>query len=183
MECGGMYEMGTVAGSMAPVMGEGEDDLDEGLREKLAAAALAGSMAFGAAGAGATGLPGGSSSVDQSAGKPVATQVAPTDAGFVNRVQAQHRAMEQMNPQYAKEHAGLNIAMVRGIGGGSDVKNQQWAQKTAQLLQKYGAKVNEGMTEGNDDPMNSNSAITGAYYESKDGDALLARIKSLALIK
>jgi hypothetical protein len=179
MECGSMYEMGTVAGSMAPVMGEGEDDLDEGLREKLAAAALAGSMAFGAAGAGATGLPGGSSSVDQSAGKPVATQVAPTDAGFINRVQAQHRAMEQMNPQYAKDHAGLNISMVRGIGGGSDVKNQQWAQKTAQLLQKYGAKVNEG----NDDPMNSNSAITGAYYESKDGDALLARIKSLALIK
>ena len=39
------------------------------------------------------------------------------------------------------------------------------------------------MGEGNDDPMNSNSAITGAYYESKDGDALLARIKSLALIK
>jgi len=39
------------------------------------------------------------------------------------------------------------------------------------------------MGEGNDDPMNSNSAITGAYYESKDGDALLARIKSLALVK
>lgn len=39
------------------------------------------------------------------------------------------------------------------------------------------------MDEGNDDPINSNSAITGAYYESKDGDALLARIKSLALIK
>jgi hypothetical protein len=41
----------------------------------------------------------------------------------------------------------------------------------------------QGMDEGNDDPINSNSAITGAYYESKDGDALLARIKSLALIK
>jgi hypothetical protein len=39
------------------------------------------------------------------------------------------------------------------------------------------------MGEGNDDPMNSNSAITGAYYESKSDDALLARIKSLALIK
>jgi hypothetical protein len=51
--------------------------------------------------------------------------------------------MEQINPQYAKDHAGLNIAIVRGIGGGSDVKNQQWAQKTAQLLQKYGAQVKE----------------------------------------
>jgi hypothetical protein len=39
------------------------------------------------------------------------------------------------------------------------------------------------VAEGNDDPMNSNSAITGAYYESKSDDALLARIKSLALIK
>ena len=39
------------------------------------------------------------------------------------------------------------------------------------------------MGEGNDDPINSNSAITGAYYESKSDDALLARIKSLALIK
>lgn len=34
-----------------------------------------------------------------------------------------------------------------------------------------------------DDPINSNSAITGSYYESKDGDAMLARIKSLALLK
>lgn len=41
----------------------------------------------------------------------------------------------------------------------------------------------QGMDESNDDPINSNSAITGAYYESKDGDALLARIKSLALVK
>ena len=122
---------------------KGEQDMAEGWKEKVAAATLAGSMALGAAGAGATGLPGGSSSVDQSAGKAVATQVAPTDAGFINRVLAQHRAMEQMNPQYAKDHAGLNIAMVRGIGGGSDVKNQQWAQKTAQLLQKYGAQVKE----------------------------------------
>ena len=39
------------------------------------------------------------------------------------------------------------------------------------------------MGEGNDDAMNYNGAITGAYYESKEGDALLARIKSLALLK
>jgi len=40
-----------------------------------------------------------------------------------------------------------------------------------------------GMAETNDDPNNSNSAITGAYYESAEGNALLARIKSLALLK
>ena len=44
------------------------------------------------------------------------------------------------------------------------------------------------MYEGNDDPINSNSAMTGSYYEGKEtdiqeGDALLARIKSLALLR
>jgi len=34
-----------------------------------------------------------------------------------------------------------------------------------------------------DDPMNHNAAITGSYYESREGDATLARIKSLALLK
>lgn len=44
------------------------------------------------------------------------------------------------------------------------------------------------MGEGNDDPINSNSAMTGSYYEGREtrtqeGDALLARIKSLALLR
>ena len=54
----------------------------------------------------------------------------------------------------------------------------------------YEGKCNEcgGMYENmdkppHDDPMNYNAAITGSYYESKEGDATLARIKSLALLK
>ena len=48
--------------------------------------------------------------------------------------------------------------------------------------------MGEGVAEGNDDPINSNSAMTGSYYEGKEtdiqeGDALLARIKSLALLR
>jgi len=44
------------------------------------------------------------------------------------------------------------------------------------------------MGEGTDDPINSNSSMTGSYYEGKEtniqeGDALLARIKSLALLR
>jgi hypothetical protein len=39
------------------------------------------------------------------------------------------------------------------------------------------------MDEANDDPINYNGAITGSYYESREGDALLDRIKSLALLK
>jgi len=38
-------------------------------------------------------------------------------------------------------------------------------------------------SEKTDDPINYNAAITGAYYESKSDTALLARIKSLALLK
>jgi hypothetical protein len=41
----------------------------------------------------------------------------------------------------------------------------------------------QGVAEGNDDSMNYNAAITGSYYESREGDAVLARMKSLALIK
>jgi len=37
--------------------------------------------------------------------------------------------------------------------------------------------------ESPQDPINYNAAITGAYYESKSDTALLARIKSLALLK
>jgi hypothetical protein len=44
------------------------------------------------------------------------------------------------------------------------------------------------MGEGIDDPINYNAAMTGSYYEGKEtdiqeGDALLARIKSLALLR
>jgi len=37
--------------------------------------------------------------------------------------------------------------------------------------------------ESKGDAINHNGAITGSYYESKEGDAVLARIKSLALLK
>jgi hypothetical protein len=56
-------------------------------------------------------------------------------------------------------------------------------------LAECGGTVAGGMAptvmplEGKDDPMNRNDAITGSYYESKESDALLARIKSLALLR
>jgi hypothetical protein len=48
--------------------------------------------------------------------------------------------------------------------------------------------IQQAMDEGVNDPINSNSAMTGSYYEGKEtktqeGDALLARIKSLALLR
>jgi len=54
-------------------------------------------------------------------------------------------------------------------------------------LSECGGTVAGGMApvmgEANDDAINYNGAITGSYYESKEGDALLDRIKSLALLK
>ena len=113
MECGSMYEMGTVAGSMAPVMGEG-----------------AGSKWY------------------------VTHELRTGDADRV--------AGPFADQQQAQAWMNDNLPMHLDDEG------------------QYGTSE---VFEGNDDPMNSNSAITGAYYESKDGDALLARIKSLALIK
>jgi hypothetical protein len=69
----------------------------------------------------------------------------------------------------------------------TDTRNQKSSmfQQLAQLRNRTRGTMAEN---SNDDPINSNSAITGAYYEGKEtdiqeGDALLARIKSLALLR
>jgi hypothetical protein len=125
-ECGSMYEMGTVAGSMAPVMGEEQlDEFDIDALNQMASHPMAGTLA--AAGGAAIGA---------TVGKGIEKTV-------------NYFQKKKQDKAY------------------DNLKQQQQA----------------GVAEGNDDPMNSNSAITGAYYESKSDDALLARIKSLALIK
>jgi len=69
----------------------------------------------------------------------------------------------------------------------TDTRNQKSSifQQLAQLRNRTRGTMAETST---DDPINSNSAMTGAYYEGKEtptqeGDALLARIKSLALLR
>ena len=125
-ECGSMYEMGTVAGSMAPVMGEEQlDEFDIDALNQMASHPMAGTLA--AAGGAAIGA---------TVGKGIEKTV-------------NYFQKKKQDKAY------------------DNLKQQQQA----------------GVAKGNDDPMNSNSAITGAYYESKSDDALLARIKSLALIK
>ena len=68
-----------------------------------------------------------------------------------------------------------------------DTRNQKSSmfQQLAQLRNRTRGTMAEN---SNDDPINSNSAMTGSYYEGKEtdiqeGDALLARIKSLALLR
>ena len=74
--------------------------------------------------------------------------LAGTDPDFPNKVQKMHSDMMEKNPRYAKEHEELGIALARGFVGAAAENNKRWYQKTAELLQKYGVKVNEGVAEG-----------------------------------
>jgi hypothetical protein len=57
-----------------------EDDVEEGWKDKLAGAALAGTMALGAAGANARVMPGDDPNINRLTGKPIATQQATDNA-------------------------------------------------------------------------------------------------------
>jgi len=69
------------------------------------------------------------------------------DPGYVKKVQLKHFEMAEKNPRYANEHQALQLPFARGMSGDSAEINKQWAIKTAQLLQKHGVKVNEGVAE------------------------------------
>jgi hypothetical protein len=73
-------------------------------------------------------------------------------------------------------------------GGSSIIEGSCNMTMEGSYCPEHGLAKCEGMYEGHDDPINSNSAMTGSYYEGKEtdiqeGDALLARIKSLALLR
>jgi hypothetical protein len=98
-----------------------EDDVDEGFRDKLAAAALAGTMALGAGGAQARAIPGVQDGFASGfGGKPVATQMAPStsSASATGSLSAQSAASREVakqarnaadqfkytNPSFAQEY-------------------------------------------------------------------------------
>jgi hypothetical protein len=89
-------------------------------------------------------------------------------------------AINTLNPVTG---AVAGAVLGKGIEKAADwYKNRQEKKALAKQQQQT------GVAEGNDDPINSNSAMTGSYYEGKEtrtqeGDALLARIKSLALLR
>lgn len=99
-------------------------------------------------------------------------QAGANDTAFINKVQQQHFAMVEKNPRYAKEHADLNITIVRGMSGASAENNKQWAQKTAQLLQKYGVKVNEGIAEAGRYGSNNPDTMSPSNYDRYQQDQM-----------
>jgi len=75
-----------------------------------------------------------------------------------------------MEGEYCPEHGLMECGSMEEDGGA------------------VGMPYSMGEAQAPQDPINSNSAITGSYYEGKEtdiqeGDALLARIKSLALLR
>jgi len=94
------------------------------------------------------------------------------DLEFPSKVQKLHSDMMEKNPRYAKEHEALGIALARGLVGASVENNKRWYQKTAELLQKYGVKVNEGVAEGKP---KEKEADYGDDYQD-----MVARMKKLA---
>jgi len=96
-------------------------------------------------------------------------------------------------PMYGQT-GGPNLLVMYAMkhtGGGFGIRDPLKVNKEAlRGVQEDGGAVGMpySMGEGTDDPINSNSAMTGSYYEGKEtqtqeGDALLARIKSLALLR
>jgi len=162
MECGSMYEMGTVAGSMAPVMGEGAGSKWYVTHELRTGDAdrVAGPFA------------------DQQQAQAWMNDNLPMHLDD----EGQYDTSEVFEGNDDTEiRPGMRVSqgtVVKVNGNTVTVKASNGDMMTMNIHD-----VDQGVAEGNDDPMNSNSAITGAYYESKSDDALLARIKSLALIK
>ena len=84
-----------------------------------------------------------------------------------------------MEGEYCPEHGLAECGYMETAGdmGSGDMGSGDIAPVMGE--EKQEAFVNKH----HDDPMNYNAAITGSYYESREGDAALARIKSLALLK
>jgi len=110
--------------------------------------------------------------------------------------QVRNKSHLPSDPKMAKRNAGTVAAGNRIHGYGIDQNQQDKVTGRFNYRDAVGKThvyqkndpLEQGMGEGVDDPINSNSAMTGSYYEGKqtksqEGDALLARIKSLALLK
>ncbi len=100
-----------------------EVDVDEGWKDKLAAAGLAGAMALGAGSAGARVLPGADPSINRFTGKPIATQQADDTAearpgaafgtAYLQKVAAGEHPRPMISPEDAKKE--LEIGRAKGI--------------------------------------------------------------------
>jgi hypothetical protein len=167
--------------------------LDEGWKGALAgglAGAALGSMApgFGTVAGGLAGAYAGHKLGDEgfadpdkewkSPQKPQPQQQKPVSEGSCNMT---------MEGEYCPEHGLAECGM--SSGGAMGMPYSMGEAEVQDDPQDDAVPVLPlNMVEEKDDPINYNAAMTGSYYEGKEtrtqeGDALLARIKSLALLR
>ena len=114
----------------------------EGWKDKVAAAGLAGAMAFGAAGANARVTPGDDPSINRLTGKPIATQQATDNA-----------------PAKAEAPKGFSKEYLQAVVDGKHPRPMVSIEKAQQLLKQMDSKVGEG------------SMFAGAKVGHKEGPA------------
>ena len=114
----------------------------EGWKDKVAAAGLAGAMAFGAAGANARVTPGDDPSINRLTGKPIATQQATDNA-----------------PSKAETPKGFSKEYLQAVVDGKHPRPMVSVEKAQQLLKQMDSKVGEG------------SMFAGAKVGHKEGPA------------
>ena len=201
MECGGMYE--TMDEAMFP--GSAIGDKLRGMKSAIgqtAGDALKGAMIVApGAGAGASagaalGAGAGSALFAPALGAGALGGAAAALGGFLTYKGLNYLAQKLFGTKeealaFADAHlkaAGSEQPQFEFQGKTYPVKinSPQEAQQLLGKIRDLQSQLREDQVfdkPKHDDPMNYNAAITGSYYESKEGDAALARIKSLALIR
>jgi hypothetical protein len=110
-----------------------DSELSEGWKDKLAAAALAGTMALGAAGAQARVSPGDDPSINRLTGKPVATQMATGD----------QKPAVQAPKGFSKEY-------LQAVIDGKHPRPMVSVEKAQELLKQMGESIDKGLTKTNE---------------------------------
>jgi hypothetical protein len=117
---------------------------------------------------------------EQFLSEPIAPKPDPTpDVNFVTSPPVPPKFTNQTATGKVDYSIAPKLTKALGLGNKLDMDEDGGA---------VGMPYSMGEAQTPQDPINSNSAMTGSYYEGKEtksqeGDALLARIKSLALLR
>jgi len=117
---------------------------------------------------------------EQFLSEPIAPKPDPTpDVNFVTSPPVPPKFTNQTATGKVDYSIAPKLTKAQGLGNKLDMDEDGGA---------VGMPYSMGEAQAPQDPINSNSAMTGSYYEGKEtdiqeGDALLARIKSLALLR
>jgi len=160
---------------------EYSESVEEGWKDKVAAAGLAGAMAFGAAGANARVMPGDDPNINRLTGKPISTQQATDNA-----------------PAKAEAPKGFSKEYLQSVVDGKHPRPMVSVEKAKELLKNMSEGVVERVRdpedwdEGNTEPGNNFAVYIngkkwkvfpgpyGAYADSPEEEREFYRLKDMA---